>query len=61
MTISVIDVNDNSPVFSLNMYSFVVPENAPASTPVGVIQVTDRDFGSAANVVLSLTGINSDR
>ena len=61
VTVTVIDVNDNPPVFSFPNYSFTVAENGPASTIVGVVQVTDVDFGPAADVLLSLSGQNSER
>ncbi len=61
VTVTVIDVNDNPPMFSLSAYSFPVAENGGMNTLIGVIQVTDIDFGPAAAVVLSLSGTNSDR
>ena len=51
LIIKVIDVNDNSPVFSANSYSFSALENSTAGTVVGTVLATDADGTSANNNV----------
>ena len=43
LSIRVIDLNDEMPVFSNTTYNMHVPENAPANTVVGVVTATDSD------------------
>lgn len=58
---SVIDVNDNPPIFNAATYNFEVFENLGPGTEVGVFQVTDQDFGDAASILFTLTGLGSER
>ena len=51
LIIKVIDVNDNSPVFSANSYSFSALENSTTGTVVGTVLATDADGTSANNNV----------
>ena len=46
MTITILDDNDNAPVFSEVAYRFDIPENIMAGTEVGVIMATDPDEGA---------------
>lgn len=41
--VSVIDVNDESPLFSSPAYSFSLAENQPAGSDVGHVTAHDRD------------------
>ncbi|XP_064833221.1 protocadherin alpha-5-like [Oncorhynchus masou masou] len=43
--VNVIDVNDNSPVFSKPMYKVRVSENVPIGTPIIKLNATDLDSG----------------
>ncbi|PAA48303.1 hypothetical protein BOX15_Mlig017125g1, partial [Macrostomum lignano] len=43
-SVSVLDMNDNSPVFQALNYSFVIAEG-PGSRPVGQVRATDADSG----------------
>ncbi|XP_052830928.1 cadherin-23-like [Octopus bimaculoides] len=46
--IIVTDINDNTPVFLNNSYTFTISENLPKMTPVGKIDAVDADEGSNA-------------
>ncbi|CAI9737407.1 protocadherin Fat 4-like [Octopus vulgaris] len=48
VVIIVTDVNDNTPVFLNNSYTFTISENRPKMTPVGKLDATDADEGSNA-------------
>ena len=45
VTVNVIDVNDNAPVFSGLPYVAVIKENAGTGTPVIDVNATDSDSG----------------
>ena len=53
LTIAVLDVNDNEPVFESDIYDFRVFENE-ASSVVGMLVANDQDIGSNAQVVYSI-------
>lgn len=61
LTVSVIDVNDNFPIFNATAYNFQVPENMPTGALVGVFEVADRDSGLAAENSFTLTGLGTTR
>ncbi|KAK6620930.1 hypothetical protein RUM43_011229 [Polyplax serrata] len=48
--VEVLDVNDNAPKFGKNLYSAVVPENAPVGTTILKLQATDLDLGLSGEV-----------
>ena len=61
VSISVIDVNDNPPVFSTNqLYEFRVTEDAPIGTTVGNIEATDADSGDFGSIVFSIQAGDED-
>ncbi|XP_053330037.1 protocadherin-20-like [Spea bombifrons] len=43
--INILDKNDNAPRFSTTEFTFFIPENLPRYGEVGIINVTDVDFG----------------
>nr|XP_033489672.1 protocadherin alpha-3-like [Epinephelus lanceolatus] len=53
--VNVLDVNDNTPVFSKEMYSVLLDENAPVGTTVIQVNATDLDEGSNGEVVYSFS------
>ncbi|XP_049331033.1 protocadherin alpha-8-like [Astyanax mexicanus] len=53
VTITVLDINDNRPVFSQDQYSVTLHENAPVGTMAIMINATDMDEG--ANGVVEYT------
>ncbi|XP_042318159.1 protocadherin gamma-B5-like [Sceloporus undulatus] len=48
--ITVIDVNDNSPVFTQKIYMVTLRENAPSGSLVVQVKATDRDAGSNGQI-----------
>ncbi|XP_030621275.1 protocadherin alpha-3-like [Chanos chanos] len=50
ITIDVLDVNDNMPIFSKEMYSVRLNENVPVGTTVIQVNATDLDDGSNGEV-----------
>ncbi|XP_042338896.1 protocadherin alpha-8-like, partial [Plectropomus leopardus] len=59
--INVLDVNDNTPVFTKDVYSVMLDENAPAGTTVIQVNATDLDDGPNGEVVYSFSSIVSRR
>ncbi|KAM9849747.1 protocadherin beta-15-like [Aulostomus maculatus] len=53
LTITVLDANDNRPLFSKDVYNVVLTENAPAGTLVIQVNATDLDEGSNSDVEYS--------
>ncbi|XP_061106362.1 protocadherin alpha-8-like isoform X7 [Conger conger] len=51
--VDVLDVNDNTPVFTKDIYSVSLHENAPLGTTVLRVNATDMDEGSNGEVVYS--------
>ncbi|XP_060800580.1 fat-like cadherin-related tumor suppressor homolog isoform X2 [Amyelois transitella] len=58
LPVTLIDANDNAPVFSREVYEASLPETAPPNTPVIRLKVTDRDEGSNARVYIEIVGGN---
>ncbi|XP_042319267.1 protocadherin gamma-B1-like isoform X15 [Sceloporus undulatus] len=48
--ITVIDINDNSPVFTQKTYTVTLRENAPSGSLVVQVKATDRDAGSNGQI-----------
>ncbi|XP_075902416.1 protocadherin alpha-3-like [Nelusetta ayraudi] len=53
--VNVLDVNDNAPVFSKEIYSVMLNENSPLGTVVLNVNATDLDEGLNAHVVYSFS------
>ncbi|XP_029020993.1 protocadherin alpha-6-like isoform X10 [Betta splendens] len=51
--VKVLDVNDNTPVFSKDVYSVLLDENAPVGTTVVQVNATDLDDGPNGDVYYS--------
>ncbi|NWV16200.1 PCD15 protein, partial [Origma solitaria] len=49
LAIKVLDIDDNSPVFSNASYTVVVPENLPPGTVLLQLEATDADLGADVN------------
>ena len=60
MTVLVLDINDNRPVFKQEVYTTHLPENVPAGTIVITVNATDLDEGANGEVVYAL-GSNLNR
>ncbi|KAM3613423.1 uncharacterized protein V6R79_025954 [Siganus canaliculatus] len=59
--VKVLDVNDNAPVFSQDVYSVRLSENAPVGTTVIQVNATDSDEGPNGEVVYSFSSIVNHR
>ncbi|XP_028444575.1 protocadherin alpha-8-like [Perca flavescens] len=55
--VKVLDINDNAPVFSKDVYSVMLDENAPVGTTVIQVNATDLDEGPNGEVVYSFSSI----
>ncbi|XP_071785719.1 neural-cadherin-like isoform X1 [Asterias amurensis] len=53
VTINVIDINDNSPIFAENMYEKSVPENLPVGSEVIIVTATDVDSDSVPRYLIT--------
>uniref|UniRef100_A0A8C9QYQ0 Protocadherin 1 gamma 31 n=2 Tax=Scleropages formosus TaxID=113540 RepID=A0A8C9QYQ0_SCLFO len=53
LTIQVLDINDNTPVFSNALYEISVNENTPKGTVIGSVKATDLDEGSNGDIEFS--------
>ncbi|XP_053284278.1 protocadherin gamma-A2-like [Pleuronectes platessa] len=53
--ITVLDVNDNAPVFTQSTYKATVTENSPKGTVVAAVTATDADQDSNAKILYSIT------
>nr|XP_040030911.1 protocadherin beta-16-like isoform X47 [Gasterosteus aculeatus aculeatus] len=55
IVISVLDVNDNAPVFTQPTYKALVTENSPRGTVVATVSASDADQGSNGKITYSIT------
>ncbi|XP_053541570.1 protocadherin gamma-A10 isoform X6 [Ictalurus punctatus] len=55
ITVTVLDANDNSPVFSQPIYRVSLPENIPKDSLVVTVSATDLDKGSYGEVTYSFS------
>ncbi|XP_043982197.1 protocadherin alpha-8-like isoform X19 [Gambusia affinis] len=51
--VNVLDVNDNSPIFSMDVYSATLMENTPLGSTVVQVNATDLDDGQNGEIVFS--------
>ncbi|XP_030594770.1 protocadherin gamma-A11-like isoform X36 [Archocentrus centrarchus] len=58
--ISVLDVNDNAPVFTQEVYKVTIMENAVKGTVLCTVTATDADEGSNGKVMYSITNTLDD-
>ena len=56
--ISVVDVNDNSPLFSQPFYRISIPESTPVGSDIIKLEASDPDSGSNSELVYFITHIN---
>ncbi|KAK7465106.1 hypothetical protein BaRGS_00037727, partial [Batillaria attramentaria] len=55
VTVTVLDANDNSPVFEKTAYTFTVNQTTAAGTRIGQVNATDADEGDNGRVSFSIT------
>ncbi|XP_065146668.1 protocadherin gamma-A12-like isoform X36 [Paramisgurnus dabryanus] len=56
--ITVLDINDNVPVFSQSVYKVTLPENTPSGTSVITVSATDADEGPNGDISYEFTRIS---
>ncbi|XP_051810371.1 protocadherin beta-4-like isoform X5 [Acanthochromis polyacanthus] len=57
--ITVLDANDNAPVFNQSVYKATVMENSPRDTYVATVNASDADFGLNSIVTYYFSDLNS--
>ncbi|XP_051275354.1 protocadherin gamma-A9-like [Dicentrarchus labrax] len=57
--ITVLDANDNAPVFNQSVYKATVLENSPRDTYVTTVNASDVDFGSNSVITYYFSDLNS--
>ncbi|KAG9490960.1 hypothetical protein GDO78_006342, partial [Eleutherodactylus coqui] len=60
LMISVTDVNDNSPIFTQDMYKVTLKENIPVNSTVIILNATDIDEGINAQITYYLSKISGN-
>ncbi|KAG7518528.1 protocadherin gamma-A10-like [Solea senegalensis] len=58
--VTVLDANDNAPVFSQTVYKASLPENSPVDTVVVTVSATDADEGVNGDVTYEFDHISDD-
>ncbi|XP_032363413.1 protocadherin beta-16 isoform X1 [Etheostoma spectabile] len=58
--VTVLDANDNAPVFSQAVYKASLPENSPVDTVVVTVNATDADEGVHGDVFYDLSHVSDD-
>ncbi|XP_071025866.1 protocadherin beta-15-like [Oncorhynchus clarkii lewisi] len=58
--VTVLDANDNKPVFSQNVYKVSVPENSPIGSLVVTVTATDADQGANGEVTYGFGSISDE-
>ncbi|XP_070407874.1 protocadherin gamma-A12-like [Nothobranchius furzeri] len=56
--VTVLDANDNAPVFTESVYSARLPENSPVKTPVVTVSATDADDGVNGEVTYEFSQLS---
>ena len=59
ISINVVDINDNSPVFGETSYTADVLEGTQVAQIVSLVSATDQDEGVNSNIVFSITGMKN--
>jgi len=57
VTVTLLDMNDNRPEFTLSSYETIIPDTFPAN--VSILTVTARDADSGNNSLITYKIINS--
>ncbi|XP_056148799.1 protocadherin gamma-A11-like [Lampris incognitus] len=58
--ITVLDVNDNAPVFTKPVYKASISENAPKGTIISTVSASDADKGSNSKITYSISNTAAD-
>ncbi|XP_043106943.1 protocadherin gamma-C5-like isoform X22 [Puntigrus tetrazona] len=59
ITVNILDVNDNPPVFSERVYSVYIKENTAPGSILSSVTASDRDTGENAKIVYSVLDTNN--
>ncbi|XP_069619754.1 protocadherin gamma-C5-like isoform X13 [Ranitomeya imitator] len=59
ITIVVLDINDNPPVFNQSVYKICIRENLPLNTVILILNATDQDDGANGEIQFSFDGHTS--
>ncbi|XP_028271967.1 protocadherin gamma-A5-like isoform X18 [Parambassis ranga] len=60
IVVTVLDVNDNAPVFTQQTYKATVTENSPKGTVIATVTASDADQGSNSKISYSITNVADD-
>ncbi|XP_035985932.1 LOW QUALITY PROTEIN: protocadherin gamma-A11-like, partial [Fundulus heteroclitus] len=60
IVITVLDINDNAPVFTQQIYKATVTENSPKGTVVALVSASDADEGPNSKITYSITNTFDD-
>ncbi|KAM6923445.1 protocadherin beta-16-like [Xenentodon cancila] len=60
IVITVLDANDNAPVFTQQVYKATVTENSPKGTVVATVTASDADEGSNSKITYSITNAENE-
>ncbi|KAM8910370.1 protocadherin beta-14-like, partial [Spinachia spinachia] len=60
IVISVLDANDNAPIFTQPTYKALVTENSPLGTVIATVSASDADKGSNGKITYSITNTLDD-
>ncbi|XP_070819239.1 protocadherin gamma-A11-like isoform X12 [Chaetodon trifascialis] len=58
--VTVLDANDNAPVFSQAVYKASLPENAPSDTEVVTVSATDADAGPNGDITYNFDHVSDE-
>lgn len=58
--VNVTDMNDNSPVFTRNFYSFSISEEASVGTAIGSVKAVDQDSGDNGRLKYTILGLDKE-
>ncbi|XP_036933404.1 protocadherin beta-16-like isoform X39 [Acanthopagrus latus] len=58
--VTVLDANDNAPVFSQAVYKASLPENSPVDTVVATVSATDADDGPNGDITYNFDHLSED-
>ncbi|XP_045573473.1 protocadherin beta-16-like [Salmo salar] len=58
--VTVLDANDNIPVFSQDLYKVRLPENSPLGTIISTVRATDADEGANGDVIYDLGRVSDE-
>ena len=59
--VTIVDANDNAPIFNRGSYSFTIPEDTPPGSNVANISAIDLDSGEFGKITYSLKGFGTNK